>query len=263
MGEEVLYERRGRIAIITMNRPDKLNALNAALISGLAEAWNHFRAEEDAWVAILTANGRAFCAGADLGMMSNMSAQARGEEPSGGDGQERMTGIVTPRNLNIFKPTIAAVNGYAVAGGFWMAMDCHLCVAADSAEFGITEPRWNLPGNWAADVTRHLNMRHAIEVTIVPQRITAQRAYEMGFVNWVTPREQLMDKALEVAESILLNAPAACRTYIETFYRTYNLSYEQALSVGGHIQSNLIRMDDAQEGTRAFLEKRKPEFKNR
>ena len=259
MADEVLYERKGRIAVITLNRPDKLNALNPAMISGLADAWNRFRSEDDAWVAILTGNGRAFCAGADLSMMADMSASARGEETSG---QEAMTGIMTPRNMNIFKPTIAAVNGYAVAGGFWMAMDCHLCVAADSAEFGITEPRWNLPGGWAADVTRHLNMRHAIEVTIVPERITAQRAYEMGFVNWVAPKEKLMDKALEVAESILLNAPAACRTYIETFYRTYNLPYEQALSTGGHIQKNLLTMDDAQEGTRAFLEKRKPEFKN-
>jgi enoyl-CoA hydratase len=241
-----------------------MNALNLAVFQGLHDAWTRFRDEEDAWVAILTGNGRAFCAGADLSMMSEMSSRARGEEASDGEGarQERIN-IVTPRSLNIFKPTIAAVNGYALAGGFWMAMDCHLCLAAEEAEFGITEPRWNLPGGWAADVTRHLNMRHAIEVTIVPKRITAQRAYEMGFVNWVVPRDQLLDKAFEVAASILENAPAAVRAYIETFYRTYNLPYEQAMSFGNHIQSRLLGMDDAKEGTRAFLEKRKPDFKNR
>ncbi len=257
MADEVLYERRGPIAIITMNRPDRMNALNPAVINGLHDSWMRFRDEEDAWVAILTGNGRAFCAGADLSMMSDMSDRARG-----GGAMDRIN-IVTPRSLNIFKPTIAAVNGYALAGGLWMAMDCHLCVAAEEAEFGITETRWNLPGGWAADVTRHLSMRHAIEMTIVPRRIKAQRAYEMGFVNWVVPREQVLDKALEIAEAILENAPAACRTYIETFYRTYNLPYEQALSFASHIQKNLLSMEDAKEGTRAFLEKRKPEFKNR
>jgi len=261
MADEVLYERRGRVALITLNRPDKMNALNVDVFRGLSDAWTRFRDEEDAWVAILTGNGRAFCAGADLSMMSGMSARARGED-SDGPPMERLN-IVTPRSLNIFKPTISAVNGYALAGGFWMAMDCHLCVAAEEAEFGITEPRWNLPGGWAADVTRHLNMRHAIEVTIVPRRIPAQRAYEMGFVNWVVPRDQLMDKAFEIAGAILENAPGAVRAYIETFYRTYNLPYEQAMAFGNHIQSRLISMDDAQEGTRAFLEKRKPDFKNK
>ena len=260
MADEVLYERRGRIAIITLNRPEKLNALNAAVFQGLADAWTRYRDEEDAWVAILTGNGRAFCVGADLSMMSDMSASARGEETTG-EGQ--IGRIVTPRNLNIYKPTIAAINGYALAGGFWMATDCHLAVAAEEAEMGITEPKWNLPGGWAADVTRQLNMRHAIEVTIVPRRISAQRAYEMGFVNWVVPREQLMDKALEVAEAILENAPAAVRAYIETFYRTYNLPYDEAMSVANEIQGDLLGMDDAREGTRAFMEKRKPEFKNR
>ena len=265
MADEVLYERRGRIAIITLNRPDKLNALNTEVFNGLTSAWTRFQNEDDAWVAILRGAGRAFCAGADLG---NMAAPASGAEdgdllhPSRTPGEVPIM-RVTPRGLDIFKPTIAAVQGYAVAGGFWMAMDCHMCMAAETAEFGITEPRWNLPGGWAADGMRHINLRHAVEITVVPRRISAARAYEMEFVNWVVPDDELMDRALETAEAVLENAPAACRAYIETYYRTHNLPYEQAVALAGHIHKHLISMEDGREGPRAFMEKRKPEFKNR
>ena len=266
MADEVLYERRGRIAIITLNRPDKLNALNTEVFNGLTSAWTRFQNEDDAWVAILRGAGRAFCAGADLG---NMAAPASGAEdgdllhPSRTPGEVPIM-RVTPRGLDIFKPTIAAVQGYAVAGGFWMAMDCHMCMAAETAEFGITEPRWNLPGGWGRrrdaphqSPSRRGDHRRAAS----DQRCARLRdgVRELGGAG----RRADGSRAGRRPRRVLENAPAACRAYIETYYRTHNLPYEQAVALAGHIHKHLISMEDGREGPRAFMEKRKPEFKNR
>ncbi len=257
---DVLYEVKGRIAIITLNRPESMNAISIGMREELRKAWERYASSDDQWVAILTGAGdRAFCAGIDLKERSRADARDVEEYKKA---IERL-GPYTPRDLNIFKPTIAAVNGFALAGGFMLAQHCDLCVAAQHAEFGITEPRWNLRGPWAADLTNQISVRHAMEITIVPVRISAQRAYEMGFVNWVVPREKLMDKAMEVANLILENAPASVSSFIELYYRTYGMSHHQAVSLGGHIQKHLRYMQDTIEGPKAFAEKRKPVFQNK
>ncbi len=259
--EDILDEVKGRIAVITLNRPERMNALDAETRQELQKAWNRYKNSGDQWVAILTAVGdKAFCVGQDL----KKRAQAR-EDGVPTEQIYRATeqvGGFNPRELDIFKPTIAAVNGYALGGGFRLAQSCDLCVASENAEFGITEPRWNLGGAWAADLTRQLSLRHAIEVTIVG-RVSAQRAYEMGFVNWVVPREKLMDKALEVANLILESAPASVAAFIELYHRTYGLSHNDALSLGAHIHKHLRSMQDSIEGPKAFKEKRKPVFQNK
>ncbi len=261
MADDLLYEKRGKVALLTMNRPNRMNALSQGLLDALHEGWTRFAEDDDAWVAVLTGAGdRAFCAGADL---KDMNERRQQEGQAAPRRRFRYMGY-TPRELKVYKPTIAAVNGYALAGGWWMAQDCDLVVAAENAEFGITETLWNLPGPWAADLTSRVSIRHAIEVTVVPQRVSAQRAYEMGFVNWVAPQGQALAKALEIAQSIAERcAPACTRAFVETYYRCHGLPIEPARALATDIQRHLTSMEDAREGPRAFVEKRQPVFKNR
>ncbi len=259
---DVLYEKRGRVVIITMNRPQRMNALSGGMLDELNKAWTHFADDEDAWVGVLTGAGdKAFSAGADLKDMAE--ANASGNKPKS-RGRGSVVPPSTPRGLEIYKPTIAAVNGYALAGGWWMAQDCDMIVADETAQFGITETLWNLPGPWAADLTSRISIRHAIEATVVPERITAQRAREMGFVNWVVPKGKALERALEIATSIAERcAPACTRSFIEMYYRCHGKPVAEARALGMHIQRPLMTMEDSKEGPRAFAEKRKPQFKNR
>ncbi|MEE9286068.1 MAG: enoyl-CoA hydratase-related protein [Dehalococcoidia bacterium] len=261
MADDLLYEKRGRVALLTMNRPHRMNALSTGLLEALHEGWTRFAGDDDAWVAVLTGAGdRAFCAGADLKDMDQRQQSSDDGPPAR---RFKYRGF-TPRELHIYKPTIAAVNGYALAGGWWMAQDCDLVVASEEAQFGITETLWNLPGPWAADLTTRISIRHAIEATVVPERISAHRAWQMGFVNWVVPKDQVLPKALEIAEAIAERcAPGATRAFIETYYRCFGMPTDQARATAGHIQRHLMTMEDAKEGPRAFVERRKPAFKNR
>lgn len=252
---ECLYEKRGHVVILTLNRPERRNALSLSLMQELQRNWLRFKQDDDAWVAILWGgDGPSFCAGMDLKQFSESQ-----EEDTELQWPERWS----PVDLEIWKPTIAAVNGHAVAGGCWLTTTCHLSVAADTAQFGITEPRWNIGGGDQIDIIRLVGLRHALELTIFPRLVPAQRAYEMGLVNWVVPKGQELDKALEVADAILECGPAAVRAFIESYYRCYGMEHFNAVKLAGHIQKGLGAMEDAKEGPRAFIEKRRPNFQNR
>ncbi len=240
------------VVIATLDRP-KVNALDTALLLEIGELAGALHAEPPG-ALVLTGGGRHFAAGADLTVFADPAfRQAQGDAFRSG-----FAALET-----VPCPTIAAVNGFALGGGFEMVQNCDLCVASENAEFAIVEPRWNLTGAWAANLTRQIGLRHALEMTIVPQRVPAQRAYEMGLVNWVVPPAQLMDKALEVANLILGNGPASVASFIEMYHRTYGMSHAEAVALGNHIQKHLLRMEDTVEGPRAFAEKRKPNFRNK
>ena len=164
----------------------------------------------------------------------------------------------------MWKPTIAAVNGYAIAGGFMMAMQCDIRIAAEHARFGVAEARWNMSGgNWMAPLTRIIGLGHALELCLWGDtQITAERAYEIGFVNQVVPKEQLMDTAMEWASRMLDLAPRAVRNIKECLYRGYYLSPLDANALGQAIEQNLRGMKDSLEGPRAFTERRKPVFRD-
>ena len=266
--DTVLYETRenGRVAIITMNRPERMNAINSDLSRGVGEAWLRFRDDDEAWVAILTGAGdRAFCAGLDL--------VDRTQRDASGDGgprrREPATGLPVPlaplsESLNLWKPTIAAINGFAVAGGFMLAQQCDIRIAAEHAEVGVPEVRWNQGGPWLHDLTRQIGLGHALELVLWgDQRITAQRGYEIGWINRVVPKEQLMDEAMSWATRLLDLAPRAVRVLKETLYRGFWMDSASGRAYAGAIGSELRGMEDSIEGPRAFAEKRKPAFKNR
>ncbi len=255
----------GRIWIITMNRPERMNAMGGGMTGELTRAWEAFRDDRQARVAILTGAGeRAFSAGADLRDAAESRARAAAGEPPPPPAEPQRNWIPLAERLNMWKPTIAAVNGYAIAGGFMMAMQCDIRIAAEHARFGVAETRWNMSGgNWMAPLTRIIGLGHALELCLWGDtQITAERAYEIGFVNQVVPKEHLMDTAMGWATRMLDLAPRAVRNIKECLYRGYYLSPLDANALGQAIEQNLRGMQDSLEGPRAFAERRRPVFRD-
>ena len=198
MSDAILYEMRGPVALITINRPESRNAINSEVRAGLHGAWQRFEQDDAALVAILTGAGdRAFCAGMDLKEASatGLKVPARGFIPILGD------------SVHVSKPTIAAVNGMAMAGGWLFAQMCDLCVAAEHATFAITEARVGRGTPWAAPLVHMLPQRIVMELLLTGEPMSATRMRELGYVNHVVPFEQLIPRSLELALRIAANAP--------------------------------------------------------
>lgn len=255
----------GKIYVITMNRPHRMNALGGGMGEALYDAWAEFRDNPKARVAILTGAGdRAFCAGADLiETAERRQAEASGEKPVGPPPRPR-SWIPLSEGMNLWKPTIAAINGYAIAGGFMVAMQCDIRIAAEHARIGIAEVRWNMGGaSWMVPITRQIGLGIALELVLWGDtQFTAQRAHEMGWVNKVVPKEQLMPTAMEYAQRALDMAPRQVRNIKEALYRGYYMNPLEGAAFGRAIEQNLAGMKDSIEGPKAFAEKRRPNFQD-
>ena len=264
MAEEpvLLYETKenGRIVVMTMNRPERMNALGGGLREALYEGFERFADDEDAWVMVLTGSGdRAFCTGNDLRETSEIRRGLAQARP-----QRRLPIFPLSETLDLWKPIIAALNGYTIAGGFNLAQQCDVRIAAEHAEIGIAEVRWNMGAGWLHELTRQMHLQHALELVLWgDQRITAQRAYEMGWVNKVVPKERLMDEAMDWAERVLCLAPRSMRNLKEILYRGWSMDSMNARAFSRALEQNLVGMEDGIEGPTAFAERRKPAFKNR
>jgi enoyl-CoA hydratase/carnithine racemase len=259
----ILYEKKDRIAIITINRPEAMNAIDPETSEELAKAWMDFRDDPNLWVGILTGAGdKAFSAGADLKKMipflANLSPIDRREQ------EEKFPGFggIT-RGLNIWKPIIAAINGFCLAGGLEMALACDLRVAAEHAVFGLLEvSRGIIPGAGGTQrLPRMIPVAKAMEVILIAERIDAQEALRLGLVNKVVPGPEVMPTAMKMAEKILQNAPLAVRAAKEAIIRGLSLPLEEGLRLESFLSSHLLKTEDAVEGPRAFAEKRKPQYK--
>jgi enoyl-CoA hydratase len=255
MSDAVLFDaREDGIAIITLNRPDARNALGREIREGLFAAWERFEADAALRVAILTGAGdKAFCAGGDLKEMteSRMTVPPRDMFPVPGD------------TIELTKPTIAAVNGVAFAGGWMIAQACDLCVASTSARFAITEVKVGRSSPWAAPLIHMIPQRIMMEIVLTGKPISAQRAYEIGLVNRLAAPEQLMNVAIELATEILDGAPLSVQSAREMVMLSTEMGRSAALQAARHASEYTYRSDDAQEGPRAFAEKRRPEWKGR
>jgi len=249
---DILYEQKNKVALITINRAAALNTLTPESARRLGEVWVRFREDEEAWVAVITGAGdRAFCAGYE---MSEEALALKGAKES----------LATiPTTFDIWKPTIAAINGYCIAGGWWIAQECDIRVASENAQFGITQVRWGLMPAFSATLSRHLLPGHAMELLLTGKRIDAGRAREMGFVNEVVPAGKALARAMEVAETICTNGPGAVRMSKELFYRGMTLSKEEAFALTWKRYAENETTQDAKEGVRAFTERRHPVFKNK
>ena len=261
--QELLYETidDGRIALITMNRPERMNSSDPEMGFRWYDAWTRFAEDDEQWVAIITGAGdRAFSAGQDLKIRAELEAE-------GGDAPyQRRAPSVTPigDRLGCWKPTIAAINGFAIAGGWAMAQSCTFRIADEHAEMNIAEARWNQGAGFVAWLTRIMSSSHALEVCIMgDRRVSAQRAYEMGFVNKVVPKGRCVEEAVDWARTINRMAPRSVRNFNQLINRCFNMSVEEATSYSQALEFNLRGMEDSVEGPTAFAEKRPAVFKNR
>jgi enoyl-CoA hydratase/carnithine racemase len=257
------YEKRDRIAYITINRPEVLNALHPDASAELSGIWDDFAEDDDVWVAILTGEGRAFSAGNDL---KATAARDRGEgsgpATSGGASVKGFGGITS--RFDLFKPTIAAMNGWAMGGGFEMALACDIIIAADTASMGLPEPRVGLIAGAGGvhRLPRHIPLKRAMGMMLTAKPVDAQEALSLGLVNEVVPLDQLMATAERWANEILEAAPLAVRgskeaamTGMEYGDHLGELIRTQYDNVSQHMQSK-----DRVEGPAAFAEKRPPNW---
>ncbi|AXC50948.1 enoyl-CoA hydratase/isomerase family protein [Paracoccus suum] len=256
MSEPVLFETSGPVAIITINRPDRMNALGLAVREGLWDAFHRFEDDSDLQVAILTATGtRAFCAGLDLKEASETGLQAL---PKGRGGLP-----VIGNPMHITKPTIAAVNGVAMAGGWLMAQMCDLCVAADHARFAVTEVKVGRGVPWAVPLIHMLPQRIAMELLLTGEAMSAQRLAEIGYLNRVVPAADLMDAAMTLASTIAANAPLSVRAARAVMHLAGEHGRTEALAAADAVFAPVYASLDALEGPRAFAEKRAPKWLGR
>ncbi|MEE9277195.1 MAG: enoyl-CoA hydratase-related protein, partial [Dehalococcoidia bacterium] len=215
--EFITYEQDGRVVTITINRPEVLNAIHPPASVELTEAWNTFRDDDDAWVAILTGAGdRAFSAGNDLKYSAEMSRKGVGRALAGAGG---FGGICS--DFNCSKPMIAAVNGFALGGGLEMALACDIIVCADSARLGLPEPTVGLMAGAGGvhRLPRHIPLKIALGYMLTGRHMTAEEALRWGLVNEVVPRAEVVPAARRWADAILKCAPLSIRATKEASYR--------------------------------------------
>ena len=249
----VTYEVKDEVAIITLRRADKLNSVNRAVRQGIIDSFQRFEADDGAKVAILTGEGRAFCAGADLKEMAETGKTVPGA----------MAIPILGRTLRVSKVTIAQVNGIAYAGGFLLAQMCDLCTASDNAEFGMTEVRWGRGAPWATPLIWMMPQRIMMELLVTGQPLSARRAYELGFINRLTTPEKLAEETMALARTIIANAPLGVKAGRQMTYMATEMGRTAALPMGDMCFERSYLSEDALEGPRAFRERRKPNWKGK
>lgn len=254
MSEPIIFERDGDVAWATINRPEARNALNRAVREGLFEVIRRFDNDDALKVLVLTGAGdAAFCAGGDLKEMAETALKVPPHDYVPHLGY----------NVHTAKPVVAAVNGAALAGGFLLAQMCDLCIAAEHAQFAITEARWGRGAPWAAPLPWLIPPRVALELLLTAEPISAQRAYEIGLVNRVVPGRELRERTQEIAQRIAANAPLSVRAGKAMVYEAAERGRGGALAAGERLFEAAYNSEDAQEGPRAFREKRKPVWRGR
>ena len=253
MGDAVSYQLEDGVAWLVIDRPEARNAINQAVGKGLWEGFRRFEEDPAAAVLVLTGTGEAFCAGADLKEMAALGLTVPPRDMAPHLGQ----------NLQVTKPVIAAVNGPAFGGGFLLAQMCDLCVAGASAQFAITEARWGRGAPWAAPLPWLVPPRVAMELLLTGDPIDAQRAYEVGLVNRVVPDPELRSEAGRLARRIAGNAPLSVRAAKAMVQASAGRALDEAVEEGWRLFEPVYLSEDAQEGPRAFVERRPPVWKGR
>ncbi|MBI2764363.1 MAG: enoyl-CoA hydratase/isomerase family protein [Chloroflexi bacterium] len=251
----VLYERDGHVATITYNRPEALNAINGELRADLNAAWVQFRDDDQAWVAIVTGAGRAFSAGADLrgGGAGDASKATFWETPS-------LTSL--ENGIEIWKPIIAAVNGYCLGFACTLVAACDFVIASDRAEFGFPEVKLGVPTiQGSIRMPKKVGWQNAMELLLLGDRVDAQRAKEMGLCWKVVPHDDLMPEARKLAARLCAAAPLAVRATKEVAHRGQGLPFVEAVRFGETMRRVAGATEDAREGMTASREKRTPTWK--
>lgn len=261
----ILCEDHGPVRLITINRPNQMNSLDFAANDELVEVWRVFASDQDVRVAVITgAGGKAFCAGADLKTYTMNFAQRPGHEFRARYTDGPGFGGIT-RGLDVGKPTIAAINGFAISGGLELALACDLRFCSENAEFALQDVRW---GFHACDgglvrLPQIVGLGNAMEIVLSGERIDAGHALRIGLVNAVIPQGDLVAKCLQYATMLATRAPLAQRFARDVMKRAIGLPLDEALRLESRSFHDLGQTADLAEGTTAFREKRPPKFAGR
>ena len=260
----ISYEKRGRIAYVTINRPEAMNAIGPEQQDELIQAWSDFRDDPDLWLAILTGSGdRAFCAGADLKTYTPVLGE-RDIYDLRQDANRIGFGGIT-RGLEVWKPIIAAVNGYAMAGGLELALACDIRLASSNAQFACAEVRLGFHhcDGGTARLPLIVGLGNAMKMQLTGEPIDAQEALRIGLVSEVLEPSELMEAAERYSDIIISNSPLGVRSAKESMIRGLGRVLEDALRLENLLFSTLTRTEDFKEGPQAFTEKRAPVWKGR
>jgi len=246
----VEYEVKDRIAYITLNRPDKLNAVNQEVLEGLEDAIFSFRQNPDAWVGIISGRGRAFSTGADLaGIGSGVSRRRRSAEE------------VYLTLLETTKPLIAAVHGYCLAQGDGIALACDIVIAAEGCQFGWPQAKRGISSISGPSLgVFHMPAKMAAELLFTARLVDAKEALRLNLINRIVPQDKLMSAAEEMARVIIANSPAAVWGMKEAIVMGRGVSLREKMQIASMINRRVATTEDAREGIQAFLEKREPKF---
>ena len=253
----VKYEKKNHIAYITFNRPERLNALHPPCHIEMDNVWDDFVADKQMWVAIVTGAGdKAFSAGNDL----RWTAENREQVTEGLRGKGGFAGITA--RYDIYKPIIAAVNGFALGGGFEIALSCDIIIAAESARFGLPEPRVGLmaAAGGVHRLPRHIPLKIAMGMMLTGKHITAADAHRYGIANEVVPLKDLIPTAEKWAGEIMECSPLSVQASKQSAMNGLGMTTEAAIAKHYDLQSKLFRSKDAVEGPLAFSQKRKPNW---
>lgn len=258
----IIYEKRGRVASITINRPEARNAIDLATAQELSNAWKDFRDDDNLWIAVITGAGeKSFSSGADLKSFIPMltSTGSSWEQTS----DEGFGGIT--RGFECWKPIVAAVNGHCFAGGFEIMLACDLRIASENAVFGLTEVRWGIiPGAGGTQrLTRAVPLAKAMEIVLMGESITAQEAYRIGLINKVVPQAELMNEVERWVATLLERGPLALRAAKQAMLQGMSMPLDDGMKLEQRLFMSLLSTEDAREGPMAFAQKRKPEFKGK
>ena len=254
----LLYEKKGKIAYITINRPRALNALDPETFQELSQALLDFRDDTESWVAIITgADKRAFCIGADIVEMLPKIGDLRNEW--------WQSPPTIMRGLELWKPVIAAINGYALGGGLELALACDFRIAAENAVFGTPEVTLGIIPGWGGTqrLPRAIPKAKAAELLLMGQRIDAREAYRIGLVNKVVPLSELLSTAEEWAQRLCEIPPLAVRAAKEAMCKGLEMTLEEGLGLETELEDFLFTTEDSKEGRAAWQEKRKPVLKGK
>jgi len=263
------YEKRGHTAVITLSRPDVHNAMDSEVMVRLAEAWQDVAGDDGVRVAIITGAGeRAFSSGADLRKLIPLMSRARQPEDEWDHkllSNMSLLNIALLRGFELYKPVIAAINGFCLAGGTELIQATDIRIAAQHATFGLTEvKRAIVPGGGSmVRLPRQVPFCKAMEILLVGDHLDAEEAYRIGLVNQVVPADRLMETAEEFARKIAENGPLAVRKIKETVLRALGRTVEEGFALEDDAVRFIVGTQDAREGPRAFAEKRPPRYLGR
>ncbi len=258
----IIYEKRDRVAYITINRPEVRNAIDLETTQELGNAWKDFRDDDNLWIGVITGAGdKAFSAGADLKSLIPMLTSAG---RTGGETDDGGFGGIT-RGFECWKPIIAAVNGHCFAGGFEIVLACDLRIASENATFGLTEARWGIipAAGGTQRLPRAVPLAKAMEIVLMAEPISAQEAYRIGLINKVVPQAELMHEVDRWVATLLERGPLALRAAKQAMLRGLSLPLNEGMRLERRLANDLFGTEDAREGPLAFAQKRKPQFKGR